>query len=125
MAATATTELIPAGEVIACHTVEEWTEKLKAARESNKLIVIDFTATWCPPCRFIAPVFVEFAKKHLDVIFFKVDVDELQSVAQEFKVEAMPTFVYLKGAEQVDKVVGAAKDEIEAKLLKHSQVAAA
>lgn len=40
-------------------------------------IVIDFTAVWCPPCRFIAPIFVELAKKHLDVVFFKVDVDEL------------------------------------------------
>lgn len=40
-------------------------------------IVIDFTATWCPPCRFIAPVFADLAKKHLDVVFFKVDVDEL------------------------------------------------
>ena len=114
--------------------------------------MIDFTAVWCPPCRFIAPIFVELAKKHLDVVFFKVDVDELavstisrqklilivfwpsttwffcfclQTVAKEFDVQAMPTFVYMKGEEKLDKVVGAAKEEIEAKLLKHSQVAAA
>ncbi|KAJ4878275.1 Thioredoxin H3 [Raphanus sativus] len=118
-------ELIPAGEVIACHTVDDWNNKFKAAKESNKLIVIDFTATWCPPCRFIAPIFVELAKKHLDVVFFKVDVDELNSVAKDFEVEAMPTFVYMKGEEKVDKVVGAAKDEIVAKLEKHSQVASA
>ena len=49
----------------------------------------------------------------------------LQTVAQEFDVQAMPTFVYMKGEEKLDKVVGAAKEEIEAKLLKHSQVAAA
>ncbi|KAF8091839.1 hypothetical protein N665_0433s0008 [Sinapis alba] len=121
----ATSELIPAGEVIACHTVEEWNEKLKAATDSNKLIVIDFTAVWCPPCRFIAPVFVEFAKKHLNVVFFKVDVDELATVAKDFEVEAMPTFIYMKGGVQVDKVVGASKPEIEAKLLQHSQVASA
>ncbi|KAF3503141.1 hypothetical protein F2Q69_00041468 [Brassica cretica] len=121
----ATAEMIPAGEVIACHTVEDWNNKLKAAKESNKLIVVDFTAVWCPPCRFIAPIFVELAKKHLDVVFFKVDVDELATVAQEFDVQAMPTFVYMKGEEKLDKVVGAAKEEIEAKLLKHSQVAAA
>lgn len=49
----------------------------------------------------------------------------LQSVAKDFEVEAMPTFVYMKGEEKVDKVVGAAKDEIVAKLEKHSQVASA
>ncbi|CAH8278588.1 unnamed protein product [Arabidopsis lyrata] len=113
------------GEVIACHTVEEWTEKLKAANESKKLIVIDFTATWCPPCRFIAPIFPELAKKHLDVVFFKVDVDELNAVAKEFDVQAMPTFIFMKEGEVKDTVVGADKNEILTKLQKHTSVAAA
>jgi thioredoxin 1 len=113
------------GEVIACHTVEDWTEKLKAANESKKLIVIDFTATWCPPCRFIAPVFADLAKKHLDVVFFKVDVDELNTVAEEFKVQAMPTFIFMKEGEIKETVVGAAKEEIIANLEKHKTVVAA
>ncbi|CAA7024528.1 unnamed protein product [Microthlaspi erraticum] len=107
------------GEVIACHTLEVWNEKIKAANESKKLVVIDFTATWCPPCRFIAPVFVEMAKNNLDVVFFKIDVDELQSVAEEFKVEAMPTFVYMKEGKIVDRVVGGRKDLIQETLMKH------
>ncbi|XP_010494264.1 PREDICTED: thioredoxin H3 [Camelina sativa] len=113
------------GEVIACHNVEEWTEKLKTASESKKLIVIDFTATWCPPCRFIAPIFAELAKKHLNVVFFKVDVDELNTVAKDFDVQAMPTFIFMKEGVVVDTVVGAAKEEILAKLEKHTTVAAA
>ncbi|KAJ0252547.1 Thioredoxin H3 [Hirschfeldia incana] len=118
-------ELITPGEVIACHTVDDFNTKLKAAKESNKLIVIDFTATWCPPCRFIAPIFAELAKSRLDVVFFKVDVDELATVAKDFEVEAMPTFVYMKGEVKVDKVVGASKDEILAKLEKHAPAVAA
>ncbi|CAH2046729.1 unnamed protein product [Thlaspi arvense] len=113
------------GEVIACHTVEDWNEKLKAAKESKKLIVIDFTATWCPPCRFIAPVFVEYAKKFLNVVFFKVDVDELKTVAKDFDIEAMPTFIFMREDVVLDKVVGAAKDEIHAKLEKHNVAVAA
>lgn len=88
-------------------------------------IVIDFTATWCPPCRFIAPVFVDMAKKFLNVVFFKIDVDELQSVAKEFKVEAMPTFLFMREGEIVDRVVGARKEEIHQTLMKHGGVASA
>ncbi|KAL1217907.1 Thioredoxin H3 [Cardamine amara subsp. amara] len=108
------------GEVIACHSVEEWNEKFKAANEAKKLIVIDFTATWCPPCRFIAPIFQDLAKKHLNVVFFKVDVDALSTVAKDFDVQAMPTFIYMKEGVVLDTVVGAAKDEIIAKLEKHN-----
>lgn len=86
--------------------------------------MIDFTASWCPPCRFIAPVFADMAKKFTNVVFFKIDVDELQSVAKEFKVEAMPTFVFMKEGEIVDRVVGAAKDEIHEKLMKHGGLVA-
>ncbi|ESQ44769.1 hypothetical protein EUTSA_v10003293mg [Eutrema salsugineum] len=113
------------GEVIACQTVEDWNEKLKAAQESKKLIVIDFTAVWCPPCRFIAPIFEEYAKKFLNVVFFKVDVDKLSDVAKAFEVEAMPTFIFMREEAILDKIVGAAKDEIHAKLEKHSQAVAA
>lgn len=49
----------------------------------------------------------------------------MQTVAKEFDVQAMPTFVYMKGEEKLDKVVGASKDDIEAKLVKHTQVSAA
>ncbi|KAG5388385.1 hypothetical protein IGI04_029926 [Brassica rapa subsp. trilocularis] len=86
-------------------------------------IVIDFTATWCPPCRFIAPVFVDMAKKFLNVVFFKIDADELQSVAKEFKVEAMPTFLFMREGEVVDRVVGARKEEIHQTLMKHGGLA--
>ncbi|XP_010540349.1 PREDICTED: thioredoxin H5-like [Tarenaya hassleriana] len=112
------------GEVIACHSVEAWTEKFKEANESKKLVVIDFTASWCPPCRFIAPVFAELAKRFLNVVFFKIDVDELQSVAKEFDVEAMPTFVFLKEGTEVERVVGADKVKIEQTLNKHAATTA-
>lgn len=79
-------------------------------------VVVDFTATWCGPCRVISPVFVELSKKFPEIFFLKVDVDELRDVAQEWDVEAMPTFIFIRDGRAVDKVVGAKKDDLERKV---------
>ncbi|OIT26554.1 thioredoxin h-type, partial [Nicotiana attenuata] len=83
------------------------------------LIVVDFTASWCGPCRFIAPFLSELAQKLPNVTFLKVDVDELKSVATDWAVEAMPTFMFLKEGNIVDKVVGAKKEELQQAIAKH------
>lgn len=107
------------GQVISCHTVDEWTKQLEKGNESKKLLVVDFTASWCGPCRIMAPFLAELAKKFLDVIFVKVDVDELNTVARDWAVEAMPTFMFIKEGKIVDKVVGAKKDELQQTISKH------
>ncbi|KAL5663001.1 hypothetical protein ACJX0J_023109, partial [Zea mays] len=63
-------------------------------------MVIDFSASWCGPCRFIEPAFKELASRFSDAIFVKVDVDELAEVARTWKVEAMPTFVLVKDGKE-------------------------
>ncbi|CAL5373280.1 unnamed protein product [Camellia sinensis] len=111
------------GQVISCHTVDSWNEQLQKDNDSKKLVVIDFTASWCGPCRFIAPFLAELAKKLPTVTFLKVDVDELESVAKDWAVEAMPTFMFLKEGKLVDKVVGAKKDELQQTIAKHMNTA--
>uniref|UniRef100_A0A803L6Z4 Thioredoxin domain-containing protein n=1 Tax=Chenopodium quinoa TaxID=63459 RepID=A0A803L6Z4_CHEQI len=66
------------GQVMSCHSTEAWEDQLAKANDSKKLMVVDFTASWCPPCRLIAPFLAELAKKLPQVIFVKVDVDELK-----------------------------------------------
>merc|ERR1712137_1150969 len=78
----------------------------------DKPVVVDFTATWCGPCKAIAPFFEELAGKYPDIVFVKVDVDDCDDVAAKCGISAMPTFhKYAKGA-KVKEVVGASKDKL-------------
>lgn len=103
------------GNVITIHTKEEWDSKLQQGTQEKKIVVVDFTATWCGPCRNMAPIFVDLSKKHSNLIFVKVDVDQLPDIAAEWEVQAMPTFVFIKEGRLVHKIVGANKDELEKK----------
>ena len=63
--------------------------------------MIDFFATWCGPCKMIAPKIEQMAGEMANVVFLKVDVDEAEDVAQEYNISAMPTFVFLKNGQKV------------------------
>ncbi|KAL3824185.1 hypothetical protein ACJIZ3_020214 [Penstemon smallii] len=107
------------GQIIAFHSSSKWKLHFETSKQTSKLIVIDFTASWCGPCKYIEPAFNEFAEKYTDVEFIKIDVDELMDVAQDFGVQAMPTFLLIKKGKEVDKVVGAKKEELKKKIEKH------
>ena len=72
-----------------------------------------FTATWCPPCKMISPVYDELSSRYPDVAFGKVDVDDNQDSAVEFQISAVPTFVFSKGKEVATKFSGADKGQLE------------
>lgn len=73
----------------------------------SKLSIVDFYATWCGPCKAIAPVFEKLAEKIPEVDFARVDVDQAGDVAQEYAVNAMPTFIMFQDGEKVEAIVGA------------------
>jgi len=82
-------------------------EDYNNAIKSEKLVVIDCFATWCGPCKLIAPKVVAMDKEMDDVDFYKLDVDEVSDVAADLGIRAMPTFSLFKGGEKVHDVVGA------------------
>ncbi|EEH22651.2 thioredoxin [Paracoccidioides brasiliensis Pb03] len=84
------------------------------------LVVIDCYATWCGPCKMIAPKLVEFSESYPNVAFYKVDVDECPDIAQELGVRAMPTFIFFKDGQKVDEVMGAVPQAVEAAIKKHT-----
>jgi len=87
--------------------------KACVAAAGGKLIVIDFHATWCGPCKMIAPHMEEMSKSMDDVVFLKVDVDECEDIAEEHKVTAMPTFVFWKDGKQVTVLTGANVEKLK------------
>ncbi|KAG1459627.1 hypothetical protein G6F56_006122 [Rhizopus delemar] len=82
----------------------------------NDFVLVDFTATWCGPCRMITPVLEKLAAVYGNVVFVKVDVDELADVASANNIRAMPTLFFLKKGEKVGEIVGAKPGEIETQL---------
>uniref|UniRef100_A0A674J6R3 Thioredoxin domain-containing protein n=1 Tax=Terrapene triunguis TaxID=2587831 RepID=A0A674J6R3_9SAUR len=67
----------------------------------DKLVVVDFSATWCGPCKMIKPFFHSLCEKFPDVVFLEVDVDDAQDVALECAVQCMPTFQFYKQGNKV------------------------
>jgi len=84
----------------------------------DKLVVVDFTATWCGPCQRIAPVFVKLAEEMPDVVFVKVDVDENDETAGACGIQSMPTFQFYKSGSKVHEFSGASEEKIREAIAK-------
>ena len=96
------------------HVTNENFEELKRA---DRPVLLDFFATWCGPCRMIAPFVEEIAAEHPEYIIAKIDVDECLDIAREFGIESIPTLVVLKNGKTVKTATGARpKDAILALL---------
>ncbi|KIW01855.1 thioredoxin [Verruconis gallopava] len=110
------TEAAKDGGVHNLASKSDWENVLK----EKGLLVLDCFATWCGPCKMIAPKVVEFSKEYTNVRFYKIDVDEVPDVAQELGIRAMPTFLLFKDGEKVEEVVGANPNAIKAAIEKHA-----
>ncbi|KAL5447477.1 hypothetical protein PMIN05_002052 [Paraphaeosphaeria minitans] len=89
----------------------DWEEALEV---KDQIIVLDCFATWCGPCKVIAPQVVKFSNEFPEARFYKIDVDEVPDVAQDLNIRAMPTFKIFKNKEQVGEVVGANPNALKA-----------
>ena len=75
--------------------------------ESKKTVLLDFWATWCGPCRMIAPVLEEVAQEREDVKVCKIDVDKEPELAQQFQIMSIPTLIVMEQGRIVNKALGA------------------
>ncbi|XP_009777864.1 thioredoxin H9 [Nicotiana tabacum] len=104
------------GNVCLITTKESWDQKLAEANKEGKIVIANFSASWCGPCRMIAPFYCELSEKYLSLMFLTVDVDELTEFSSSWDIKATPTFFFLKDSQQIDKLVGANKPELQKKI---------
>lgn len=79
--------------------------------KSDKTVLVDFWAEWCSPCKMMGPVFEEASEECTDIVFGKINVDEENEIAREYKVMNIPTIMAFKNGEMVDKVIGVQSKE--------------
>merc|ERR1711893_319399 len=96
----------------------EFNSELESA--GSKLVVIDFFAEWCGPCKMIAPKIEELASEKAAVVFVKVDVDENEEAALQYNISAMPTFILMKNKQKVDEMMGANYEKLKELVEKHA-----
>jgi thioredoxin 1 len=91
--------------------------------KNNKIVLVDFWATWCGPCRALAPTIEELSREYSGkVLVGKLDVDENPAAAEQFQVFSIPTMIVFKDGKEADRLVGLCpKKTIDGTLKKHSQ----
>lgn len=77
-------------------TVELTTDNFKDVVENNNMIIIDFWASWCAPCRSFAPTFEAASEQHADIVFAKVNTEEQQELAAAFNIRSIPTLMVFR-----------------------------
>ena len=83
-------------------TQSEFADKVENAKGIQ---VVDFFATWCVPCKMLAPVLEQVAEANPDVSFYKVDIDEEMALAERFQIMMVPTLLFMKDGKIIEKSV--------------------
>ena len=81
--------------------------------QSDRIVIVDFWATWCTPCRMLAPVLEEIAAERTDIKICKINVDEAQDIAEKYGVMSLPILIFFENGEAVNESLGLiSKDQL-------------
>ena len=74
--------------------------------EADRLVIVDFWATWCTPCRMLTPILEELAEEHPEIKVCKLNVDEAQDIAERYGIMSLPILVFFENGEIMDESIG-------------------
>ena len=83
------------------------TENFEKIASTNEIVVADFWATWCGPCRSFGPIFEKVSEKYPEIPFVKVDIDKSNEIAAAAQIQAVPTVMVIKRGEVIYRQAGA------------------
>lgn len=116
-------ELIKKSEGSECpdSPIDLSSDKFRSVLEEYPLVVVDFWAEWCGACMSLSPILEDLAKKYSgQVVFGKVNIDQNSGLAQKFQITGIPTLLFVKDGDFVDKIVGlVSRVDLEQKLKAH------
>lgn len=92
-------------------------ENFQTIVEANEIVILDFWAEWCGPCKRFAPIFEKVAEKHPNVVFGKIDTEAEQELAAHFKIQSIPTIMVIKESQIIFSQPGALNEEILEKVV--------
>ena len=78
---------------------------------ADRIVIVDFWATWCTPCRMLTPVVEEVAAEHPEIKVCKINVDEAQDIAEKYGVMSLPILIFFKDGEPIDESIGLVSKE--------------
>ena len=105
--------------IVLCEDLSNFEQLLEKSAERESLVVVDFSATWCGPCKKIKPDFKELSHEYKDVLFMNVDVDEGDDIADKYSIESIPCFIFIKNSNEIDRLEGANIEVLKNKLEKY------
>ncbi|KAI3696349.1 hypothetical protein L1987_79363 [Smallanthus sonchifolius] len=104
------------GNVSLVTNMDAWDQKLSQAKTQGKIVIANFSASWCGVCRSFSHYYIELSEKHPSLMFLTINADKLTKLSIQWSLKVTPTFIFLRDGQQIDKLEGASNSKLQKKI---------